>query len=463
MADPTEADMMADLAAADSAGDAPLAQHIAGKIQALRQPPDTHSLPQKIAHYGAKALPAAGGVGGAILAGVPAIPTGPGALLTGAAGVGLGAMSGRALQKAVDQYLGYEQPDLKRDLIDVGETGLRDATYATGAGVATAGLAKVAPFVASALQGGALATGRRVLTNVSNSLSRAKPLSDEAVAAAFKRGAFRFGGTSAGATERLGAAREEVGQQYAKIVADLEKQGITGPDAARLAEQYAARAQTMNAGTMNPAVPNIYESAAEQVAAKPTVGGRLGLSQTEDLKRSLQGMAKSAYKQMQPAEVGQAHEETASMMRQAMEDEIARQAPEAGGQFVPVKQELAKLIEASNAAREGMARQSRRNFFSLPDLMAGGAEMAAANPLLAGPTALASHALRARGPSTAAVLLRGASSAAGGFPAIAPQAQRAAMALAPAEADPPIQIEALIRALLKKYTSATQLADASQQ
>src|SRR6266851_3955171 len=40
-------------------------------------PTDTHTTLQKLAHYGAKALPAAGGVGGALLAGAPAIPTGP--------------------------------------------------------------------------------------------------------------------------------------------------------------------------------------------------------------------------------------------------------------------------------------------------------------------------------------------------------------------------------------------------
>ena len=39
MADPTEAEMMADLQAADAAGDTQLAQHIAGKIKAARTPP----------------------------------------------------------------------------------------------------------------------------------------------------------------------------------------------------------------------------------------------------------------------------------------------------------------------------------------------------------------------------------------------------------------------------------------
>lgn len=465
----TEEEMLSDLSAADAAGDSELARRIAGQIKAARQPADAHSLPAKIAHYGAKALPAAGGVAGALLAGVPAIPTTVGALATGAAGAGLGAAAGRAGQKAVDQYLGYEKPDLPRDLIDVGETGLRDATFATGAGAATAGLAKAAPAVADLLMGGARAAGRRVLTNVSNSLSKAKPLSDAAVDTAAEHGAFKVFGTSGGAAGRLEAAREEMGQEYARIVSELEKQGITGPDAARLAAQYAARGQTVNASTMNPSVPKIYETAAQQVAGKPAPAGRLDLSQTEELKRSLQDQARSAYAQRQPNEVGQAHEDTASMMRHAVEDAIMQQAAGANramrrsgvqdlaDQFVPVKQELGNLIEASNVAREGMARASKRNFLSLPDIIAAAGEGPAAG--------VATHLLRSRGASTAAVTLRGASNLAGGFPAFAPQAERAAMSLAPAAAERQRTagwLDDLLQ-LLSQKSSPAPLAQADQQ
>src|SRR5207253_8367332 len=122
---------------------------------------------------------------------------------------------------------------------------------------------------------------------------------------------------------------------------------------------------------------------------------------------------------MQPTEVGQAHEETASMMRQAVEDEIAQQAavanraqrrggvPDLAAEFVPVKQELGNLIEASNVAREGMAREGRRSFFSLPDIIAAMSGYGHhGSPVEAAATGLATHFARTRGPSTAAVLLR---------------------------------------------------------
>lgn len=467
---PSEQEMIADLEKADAAGDSALAQHIADKIKASRTPEDTHPTWQKAVHYGAKALPVVGGVAGGVLAGGAGIPTGPGALATGAAGVGLGAASGRAGQKAIDQYLGYEQPDLKRDLIDVGTTGLRDATYATGTGVATAGALKALPILSRFLNSGALATGRRVLTNVSGSLSRAKPLSDEAVSEAFNQGVFKPFGTSGGASQRLDAAREAMGQRYSKIISDLESQGITGPDAQRLAQSFASRAQTISGSTMNPAVPKIYESAAEQTASKPTLAGALKLSQTEDMKRSLQGMAKSAYKQFQPSEVGQAHEDTASMMRQAVEDEIARQtqnaspvAQETAAQFIPVKQQLGNLIEASNASREGMARQAKRSAIALPDWLAATAEMNRSNSLpQAIASAAATHMLRSRGPSTAAVLLRGASQLASQAPAMAPEFQRAAMSMAPAAAEKD-GLAALLEYLRRKPPPTPQLAQAEAQ
>src|SRR6266851_1360761 len=100
--------------------------------------PAQHGLGATILHYAAKALPALGGVGGAVAAGVPAIPTGPGALLAAGAAGGLGIGAGAAARKAIDQYLGYEKPDLKRDLIEVGTEGLAGATMGVGAGVGNA-------------------------------------------------------------------------------------------------------------------------------------------------------------------------------------------------------------------------------------------------------------------------------------------------------------------------------------
>src|SRR5882672_6889602 len=111
--------MMADLAAADSAGDHELAQHIAGKIRAGRTP--EHGRFAEAAHRTAALLPAAGGiVGGVMGAGAGAAlgfpTTGPGGIATtiggGALGAGLLSGAGKSLQHFIDTKLGYENPSM---------------------------------------------------------------------------------------------------------------------------------------------------------------------------------------------------------------------------------------------------------------------------------------------------------------------------------------------------------------
>lgn len=280
------------------------------------------------------------------------------------------------------------------------------------------GLGKAIPAVSGALRKGAIGTARRILVNKTGSLSAAKALPAEAVQEVLDSGVIKPLGTSAGAAQRLEGLRETVGDQYGRIVDALEKAGITGPDAQALAQQYAAEGSAAGAQSMNPAVPGIYASAAEQVASKPTTGGRLGLSQGEQLKRSLQGMAKSAYKKLEPGEVGQAHEAAASMMRQAIEDEIATQAPNAApetqaiaAQFEPIKQRLSRVIAAGNVAREGANRAANRNAFSLRDILMGMGGMAHGGALEGIGAGMGGHLLTSRGPSTAATAMNAGANA----------------------------------------------------
>lgn len=297
-----------------------------------------------------------------------------------------------------------------------------DATKgaAIGAAIPTvvAGLGKAVPVAASALRGGAIGTARRVLVNKTGSLSAAKALPEEAVQEVLDSGVIKPLGTSAGAATRLQDLRETVGNQYAQIVDALEKAGVTGPDAQALAQQYAAKATATAANTMNPSVPGVFTTAAEQVAAKPTTGGRLALSQGEQLKRSLQGMAKSAYQQRQPAELGQAQEAAASMMRQAVEDEVAKQAPgagpvaqEAAAAFEPVKERLSRLIAAGKVADVGMDRAANRHAFGLRDALAASGGMAHGGPIGAVGGGIASHLIGSRGASTAATAMNAGANA----------------------------------------------------
>lgn len=63
------------------------------------------------AHYLSKLLPFAGSVAGGAGAGALSIPAGPAAVLTGAAGAGLGQGAGRYAQIGADKMLGYPTPD----------------------------------------------------------------------------------------------------------------------------------------------------------------------------------------------------------------------------------------------------------------------------------------------------------------------------------------------------------------
>jgi hypothetical protein len=286
-----------------------------------------------------------------------------------------------------------------------------DAAKGAGLGAAlggaAVGLGKAIPAARDALRSGAIGTARRILVNKTGSLSAAKALPAEAVQEVLDSGVIRPLGTSAGAAQRLQDLRETVGNQYAQIVNDLENAGITGPNAQALAQKYMQEASMARAHTMNPAVPGVFETAAEQVGSK--TGGNLFLSQGEQLKRSLQGMAKSAYQQLQPNEVGKAHEAAASMMRQAIEDEVTKQASgagpvaqEAAAAFEPVKERLSHLIAAGKVADQGMSRAANRHAFSLRDALAASGGMAHGGPIGAVGGGIASHVLGSRGASTAA-------------------------------------------------------------
>lgn len=352
-----------------------------------------------------------------------------------ATGGALGAATGLGDSKA---------EDAAGMLKDTAEGGALGALLPAG----VLGLGKAVPALAGALRSGANATGRRVLRNVGGSISAKVPVSPEAVQEAFQSGVFKTFGTAKGAASRLEAIRAQLGDQKGRIVDALEKAGITGPEAETLAQQYAAEAVSRGSSSMNPSVPRVFESAAEQVGSKPAPGGRLGLRQAEELKGSLQDMADSAYKQLEPHELANAKKGAAAIMRQAVEDSLAQQAAGASpetqaiaSQFVPVKQRLGRIIEASDVAREGVARAANRHGFSLGDMVLSSGAMAHGGPLGGALSAVSTPILRGRLPSTAAVAMQGGANALDFL---------TKPALTPAQA----QTQALIEAILKKSLPA---------
>lgn len=289
---------------------------------------------------------------------------------------------------------------------------------AVGAATGLAGpvISKAASSAAPYLDQLAIKMGRKALSG-GGAISVAKPLSDEAVREALDSGAIKFGGTVTGAADRLDGLRSGVGDQYGKIVTALKGMGIEGPEADVLAQKMVAEGRSVSATSMNPAASGAYEQAAAQIASKPVnANGRLALDQAESLKRSAQDMAKSAYRKLEPGEVGDAHMGVASMLRQANEDAIEQGAQASGNpmidalakQFVPVKQRLGNLIEAGNVADQAASRAGRNKSISLTDTIAGAAGLShGAGGAFAAMTG--NKLLRTRGPSTAASVLSSAS------------------------------------------------------
>lgn len=295
-----------------------------------------------------------------------------------------------------------------------------DAGGATVGGILGAafhGLTKLPAKALPYLEEMALKYGRKALAG-GGAISTAKKLSDPAVKEALDSGAITFGGTASGAADRLQALRGAVGSTYGEIVQKLEAAGIAGPEARVLAQSYWNEATTTRANTMQRRVPKVFTEAAEDAAAKPTdATGRLSLTQTENLKRSLQDMAQSSYKKLEPTELGSAQEKAASMMRQATEDAIDQGVnanrglrrnqtlQDLAASFVPVKQRLGNLIEASQVANEAASRAARNKSISLTDTIAGAAGLAHGDPMQAMAATGVNKFLRERGASSGAVTM----------------------------------------------------------
>lgn len=274
--------------------------------------------------------------------------------------------------------------------------------------------------------------GAAALTGIS-SIARKKAPSPEAVEQAFKVGAIRPGSTVEGIARRLQDAADPLAQRYGEILTELEAKGVTGPNAQRMAAQFAQEAATADAnsivGTRAKALgdtasaltgtPGGHMTAA--IPPKPTLpGGELSLMQTELMKRELQADAASQYVKEGPTSLaGGAKKEIAGKFRQAIEDAVSAQsskAPAEAAAFMPVKEELHRTLEGLGFAREGAARYARRNPFGLHEAMGLASGVASGNPLEAIGTVGAMHALKDRGTSTLASLAHGGAKALGAVP-----------------------------------------------
>lgn len=198
------------------------------------------------------ALPLAIATGGA---GVPTLAR------SVAQGVGLGAASGFGGSGA-----DATQGGLGTALLDA----LKGGALGGVAGAAGYGLTKALAGAGSELlKRLGIEQGRKVLTGGTKSISQAKAVSDEAVERALQEGAIKPLGTTAGASERLGALREGAAKAYLEAVEVLEAAGVVGPQRDALARSLLDRAIREDANSVGSAVPGYMRRLAEDLFQKP--------------------------------------------------------------------------------------------------------------------------------------------------------------------------------------------------
>lgn len=329
-----------------------------------------------------------------LVPGGPATSTGAKLLQAAKVGAGYGAVSGAGRAESME---------------DVPASAALDASIGALVGPAATlagnGVARGGRFLKDWLAQKAFEQGQKALTGNAGTIAVKKPLSEAAVEAAYSSGAIRPGSAVSGIAERLGEAREAAGAQYAQILDDLAAKGVTGPRANKLALELSDEARQM-VQTGNP-VPDLFRKIAGEVAAEPgaaTMGGALPLSTAETIKRNLQNAARAEYVKEGPTSLaGAGKKELAARVREAVEDAVAQQAskaPTEAAAFVPAKQKLGALIEASNAADIAAARAARHSGFGLPEATMAAGGMAAGSPTTAAGAFLLTKMLKQRAPST---------------------------------------------------------------
>lgn len=326
------------------------------------------------------------------------------------AGAGLGAVAGAGSSEA------STVPQLAMDTVTGAAAGGAGGAILPAVG---AGIRNVASRLEQSLQNRAVESGRKALSGIGTPLAARKEIPEAVVNQALDTGAIRPFGTVTGTAERLATQADELGAQYGQILKELEAQGVTGPNAVILAKRIASEAAAADKVSLGSVRPKMLRDMAEELPTKvdptPFASKRLGLMQAEEIKRGLQSEAKREYDKItrQMTTAGETKKDMASIMRQAIEDEVSSQAakaPDAAAQFMPVKSRLANTLSALRVAEEGSARAARRAPPSIvPPLVVGSMTGSPG----AGIATLLARLGDRRVASTVASAARGASKAAG--------------------------------------------------
>jgi hypothetical protein len=252
-------------------------------------------------------------------------------------------------------------------------------------------------------------------------LGKATP---EAAEEALKSGALRFGRTVEDVWQQLKGVKSAEGGAHQTLLRNLEKQGASGAEVTPVLEQLNSAAE--DAALNNPGNPEIakeYRQAAKRIQDAATRAqerglappGRLALRQSEATKTGFQNRAKYGdSKTLTPkqAPINQARQHIASIIGDANEKAVSDAAlmnPENAElsslamDFVPSKERMGRLIEATSAAAKKAKGAHRPGLLELSMGMMGSTHGGLSHGLMGslyGPAeAAATYLLRTRGPT----------------------------------------------------------------
>lgn len=364
-------------------------------------------LPKVTVGSGAAGRIASNALTGGAYGGVNALANGRADLTRGEVGKALSETVGaEGLQ---DVYRNAKDGRVGAALLDLLNSGVVGGTLSGGLLSGAGEVARASGLTAKVAEGlkrFSLDKGRKVLTNGADQLSTRQPVADDAVEEAIRSGAIKPFSTNEATLGRLEKLTEQAGDEYGRVLAELEARGVRGPDARKLADELLSEAARREANSgANKGLANMFADEAANAEALAAGGKTLGLRQAENVKRSLQREAKYGRYEETPA--NEVKRDLASTYRRANEEAIdaaARANPElapVADRFVPVKQRLGRLLEAESAAERGAARGATRGASSDFGLKASAAAVAAGQPGLI-PAAIASNVVKARLPSAMA-------------------------------------------------------------
>lgn len=232
----------------------------------------------------------------------------------------------------------------------------------------------------------------------------------------------RITGESTAAPQRMGEALRQAlaPRQALPNAADVGEliarparyaSGDMGEVVERALDPLAQRAAGRTREALGPAVVGTAGEVGE-VIGRPVE--RLGLTQAEGVKQSLQDLARAEYQKVGGNTLlGDAKMAAAADVRRAVEEAIQQQAgkaPEAAAAFIPVKQRTGELIQAATAAEKALNAAKNKNAVSLRDLLVAGAGKTPVEKLALLPLSMTARAV---GPSTVAAGSYGAGKALG--------------------------------------------------